>query len=477
LRNGVSARVLTLVLGVPLVAASPNAWAGPILPTSGHYVAGTGAIAKKGSTGLTINQSSNSGIIDWSSFSIGKGNAVQFNNGAGATLNRVTGGDLSTIAGSLKATGSLYLINPQGVIVSGSGKVVTGGTFVGSSRDESDSDFLNGRRKFSGTSKGNVSNAGTIKSANGDVTLIGNAASNSGHMSAKNGTASVNAGNQVFLAPAGSRILVSGGTGSASNSGSLLGAQAQINAAGGSVYALAGNNGGIVRAIGTKTIDGHVWLTSGTGNVTIAGKVTATDADGSGGAVIARANNIAISGKLDTSATKKTKLGGAVSIVAAGTTELSGSIAAKGGKQGKGGSVETSGQHLKVADNAKVTTLSKDGLAGDWLIDPNDFTIAASGGDITGAALSSNLGTTNVTISSNDGAHAGNGDIFVNDAVSWSSAHSLTLDAYRNIDVNANVTVAGSGGLFLNTGLGGSGGAQFRSRHRSCCVHERLEWK
>jgi hypothetical protein len=72
---------------------------------------------------------------------------------------------------------------------------------------------------------------------------------------------------------------------------------------------------------------------------------------------------------------------------------------------------------------------------GTWLIDPTDFTVAASGGDISGAMLGSNLSATNVTIQSSSGAIAGNGDIFVNDTVSW-SANMLTLDAYRNIMVN-----------------------------------------
>src|SRR5690242_11576502 len=92
LRSGVSAHVLTVVMGLPLVVGASSAWAGGALPTNGKYVAGTGAISKKGANGLTVNQNGSTGIIDWSSFSIGKGNAVQFNNGAGATLNRVTGG-------------------------------------------------------------------------------------------------------------------------------------------------------------------------------------------------------------------------------------------------------------------------------------------------------------------------------------------------------------------------------------------------
>ncbi len=55
-----------------------------------------------------------SAIIDWRSFSIGAGGQVDFNNGGGITLNRVSGGAPSSIAGQLNATGSLYLVNPPG---------------------------------------------------------------------------------------------------------------------------------------------------------------------------------------------------------------------------------------------------------------------------------------------------------------------------------------------------------------------------
>ena len=56
--------------------------------------------------------------------------AVQFNNGSGATLNRVTGNNMSQIMGSLSATGSVYLINQQGVVIGKQGVITTGGSFV-----------------------------------------------------------------------------------------------------------------------------------------------------------------------------------------------------------------------------------------------------------------------------------------------------------------------------------------------------------
>ena len=75
---------------------------------------GNVSISSTSLTSLTISQSSRTGIVNWSSFSIGQGNQVQFNNGSGATLNRVTGNLPSSINGVLSATGSVYLVNPSG---------------------------------------------------------------------------------------------------------------------------------------------------------------------------------------------------------------------------------------------------------------------------------------------------------------------------------------------------------------------------
>ncbi|MGF6413445.1 hypothetical protein OKW37_005180 [Paraburkholderia sp. MM5482-R2] len=98
-------RPLTLALWVPLALAAwcvPMAHAAGPLPQGGAFVRGQGAMTS-GTTSLTIDQSSSRGVIDWHSFSIGNGNTVAFNNGSGATLNRVTGGDPSSILGKLTA--------------------------------------------------------------------------------------------------------------------------------------------------------------------------------------------------------------------------------------------------------------------------------------------------------------------------------------------------------------------------------------
>jgi filamentous hemagglutinin family protein len=51
---------------------------------------------------------------------------------------------LSRLDGRLSSSGSVYLINPAGVIVGNKGVVSTGGTFLASSLDLPDASFLAG---------------------------------------------------------------------------------------------------------------------------------------------------------------------------------------------------------------------------------------------------------------------------------------------------------------------------------------------
>src|SRR5690606_2765044 len=108
------------------------------LPQFGNVMAGsvTGSVA---GNVMTINQASQRGIVNWQSFSIGQSghvNVVQ-PSVASVLLNRVTGGTASVIQGKLTSTlagsdvpgsgGSVYLINPSGVVFSKGSSVSTGG--------------------------------------------------------------------------------------------------------------------------------------------------------------------------------------------------------------------------------------------------------------------------------------------------------------------------------------------------------------
>ena len=87
----------------------------------------------------------------------------------------------------------------------------------------------------------------------------------------------------------GPQVQVQAGSGDVTNGGTINAAQAKLDAAGGNVYALATNNGGLVRATGTTTRAGRVYLTAG-GDVQVGGTIKASNADGSGGTVKATGN-------------------------------------------------------------------------------------------------------------------------------------------------------------------------------------------
>ena len=149
-----------------------------------------------------------------------------------------------------------------------------------------------------------------------------------------------------------------------------------------------------------------------------------------------------------------------------GTVNVSGTLDASAPVGGNGGFIETSAAQVNIANEAKITTVAPMGLTGTWLIDPQDFTIGGgAGNNISGATLSALLVTNSVIISTNTGADAtvagtppvtslntatlGNGDINVNQAVSWTASSSpttLTLNAAR--DVNVNQAIAAANGNF-----------------------------
>lgn len=463
-----------------LLSALPRPLCAQTLPTGGTYVAGSGTISTAGAT-TTIDQSSARGVINWQGFSVGAGGTVQFNNGTGATLNRVTGAQLSSLQGHLNATGTVFLINPNGVVVGPGGTVVTGGSFVGATRDTPNSAFMKGGKiTLSGTAPGAVTNAGRITSTNGNVVLVGASVNNSGTISAAHGTAALAAGNEVVLSEAGgpSGLYVSAdkkAQGSVTNTGRIKAAAATLASAGGNVYALAGNRDGLIEATGTTTLNGQVWLSAPNGTAAVDNTtISATNADGSGGTLHANGERVSLGSKavLSASATKTGRKGGQILIgtdsaggtnLARRTTVASGAtLKATGKGNGAGGTIETSAHTLAMG----AATISA-GQGGSWLLDPDDLTIDSAAARTIVSALNSGTNVTeqtSATTASGAGTTApGRGDIAILAAMSWRSTASLTLSAYHSISVDAPITLTGGGVLALltNNNKGGtsSGGA------------------
>jgi len=144
----------------------------------------------------------------------------------------------------------------------------------------------------------------------------------------------------------------------------------------------------------------------------------------------------------------------------AGTVHVGGTLDASAPDGGNGGFIETNAAHVEVANDAKVTTFAATGKTGTWLIDPTDFTVAASGGDESGTTLSGDLNSSNVTIMSSTGTSpvtggGGGGNININDTVAWSANTTLTLTAANNVNVNANMAATGNtAGLAINPNTG-----------------------
>jgi len=240
-------------------------------------------------TQMTVNQTTPHGIVHWNSFSIGAGHGVHFENGTGATLNRVTGLAASQIDGTLSATGSLFLLNKNGIIIGQNGRVLTGGSFVGSTRDIADADFLDGGGfSLFGQEKTGVTNLGKISSAGGDVFLAGYTVANRGEIEAPAGRIGLAAGQRIDVLTDvswmnGAFAVSLGERGNdVTTSGRLLSLVAELRTHNGNIYALAGNNTGLIQATGVKNEGGRVFLTAEGGTVQSTGTIAATrtDADG-----------------------------------------------------------------------------------------------------------------------------------------------------------------------------------------------------
>ncbi len=342
---------LWLITSVALMESAIAPASAQTLPAGPSVAAGAVSIATPSGTSVIIDQTSRNAVINWNSFSIGAGNSVAINNGGGATLNRVTGNIPSRIDGSLTATGSVYLVNPAGVAVGPGGKVLTGGSFTASTLDIPDAAFLNGGDKsFSGTSKATVTNAGSIGSLGGDVALIAREVTNTGTLTAPNGTVGLAAGYEVLVkdsAVEGGKfqVKVGGSDTAAKTSGRIAAATAEIRANGGNVYALAGNTGGVIAATGTASSGGRIFLTAGDGGTVEAGGTLAATRTTETGAV--EGGDIRVSGG------KATVTG---TLSARGSTGKGREEKGKGGKNtaGKGGTVAVAGSSVTVTGTATV---------------------------------------------------------------------------------------------------------------------------
>lgn len=391
--------------------SSTGAWAAP---TGGHISAGDASIAQHGKI-TNIQQNSQKAAINWQSFGIKADETVNFKqpNAQAVILNRVIGNEKSVIDGTMNANGKVFISNPNGMII-GKNAQINVGALLATTAKIKDQDFMNGLFKFD-QATGDITQLGDIKVPTGGVVaLIAPIVANKGNITAPQG--------KVLLASAEQFSITLPDNG-----------QFAYTLDRGTLQGLV-DNGGAILADG-----GHVILTAkGTDTVKKSlikhtGKIEANTVQNKNGV-------IELLGDLD-----NTRL------------EASGSLKAEA-EQGDGGFVETSAAELGIND-LQVSTQSKYGKTGTWLIDPKDFTVAPSGGDITGKKVAEGLQTNNITLKSRDGAKEGKGDVIINDEISWNK-NTLTLNAESDIHINKTLNGKGTAKLALEYGQGTADGGQ-----------------
>ena len=275
---------------------------------AGERVAAGSATFNRSTPGtLTINQNTPGLIVNWNNFSIAAGELTRFiqPGASSVALNRVVTGNPSLLYGTLQANGTVFLINPNGILVGPTG-VINTHSFVGSTLNLDDRSFLSGvGMTLKGTSTAGIENQGTITALGGDVFLFAHTVQNAGTLSAPNGTVGLAAASEVILQQAGmERIAVIAGqpgTGASrgvDNVGAIQAATAELKAAGGNIYALAINNGGVVRANTVVNEGGRIFLRANGGTVVNTGTLdaSATAPGAKGGAVQVLGGQVALDG-------------------------------------------------------------------------------------------------------------------------------------------------------------------------------------
>jgi filamentous hemagglutinin family protein len=352
-------------------------------PSGGEVVAGSATIDQVNNT-TNITQTTNKASINWQDFSIASDEAVNFiqPSSSSITLNRVVGTNKSIIDGMLNANGQVFILNQNGVLFGKNAKVNTAG-LVASTKKLLDEDFMSGNYSFKGDSRNSVINKGTINITDeGYALLLADDVLNEGVIQAVQGKIHLISGDEVAVNLNGNSLI-----------------ELSINK---SVLDALVRNKGAVYANG-----GEIYLTTNSVDSLLKSVVNNTG--------IIEANSI------------EEKDGKIVLFAHNGLVKVDGTL------QAKEGFIETSGKEFDIENSANIE-------AKTWLIDPTNITIS----DASAYETALGNGTDTIIQTQNDGSEEGN--IYVNDSITWNAASKLTLDAHNSIYINEDITAQHTNG-------------------------------
>ena len=361
-------RPLALALAGLFAQASGQA-AGPVgLPSGLQVMQGQAAVASQNGA-MTITNSANA-VLNWQQFSIGAGQSVRFDQPSAASkvLNRVLGQDASQVFGSLSSNGTVWLLNPNGVLFGAGARVDVAGLMASTLR-VSDADWAARRYTLTGAADGlfgsaSVVNQGALRTlAGGRVMLVGGATvRNEGLIEAPDGQVLLAAGRSVELVDSALpnlAVRVSAPQGEVLNLGRVLAGSGRIDLSAAIVNqqgivradSLGTGPGGQVQLLGSQGVDlgagsltsasgasgGRVLVDGGSGSTLLAGRLAATGGRGAGGGVQMLGRQVGL-------------LGGA-SVDASGAA--GGTVQIGGGLQGRDASLRNA-QAVYLAPGASV---------------------------------------------------------------------------------------------------------------------------
>ena len=309
----------------PLIAAAlPMAAHAQLLPSGGSVTAGQAQLSTAAPNALTVQQSSQRAVIHWSGFGVGQGNTVTFAqpNAGAATLNVVDGNTPSSIAGSLKANGSVYLINRHGIAITPTGLVDVRAGFVASSLGLKDEDFMAGRDVFSGVGGAVVNRGQILTGPGGYAALLGSTVANEGLIRAPLGRVALGSAQAATLDLSGDGFLQV-----------LLPADA-TSAEG---QALVTNSGVIEAAGGTVMLKAATVREALRDAVHVPGEIRARSVSGHDGAIVlegGEGGGTRVSGLLDVSAAEGATQGGRIDVTGQQVTLAGATLSATGSERG-----------------------------------------------------------------------------------------------------------------------------------------------
>ena len=367
LRSTALQAVVGLVVATPgLAQPAPSA-----RPQGGQVVAGSASIATTANA-TNITQSTNRAAIDWRSFNVGSDQSVNFQQpgSTSVTLNRVTAGDPSAIAGKITANGQIVLTNPSGVTFY-QGSQVNAQSVVVSAAGITNQNFMAGKMVFDQAAQPNarVENRGTItvKQA-GLAALVAPSVANSGVINAKLG--------QVVLAGAAAHTLDMYGDGLVSIDVTRQVTQAPVGPDGKVVTALVTNTG-TIRADGgvvqltASAADGVVQTLVRAGGTiranSVADRTGRIEIAGTGGSVV-------VEGRVAADGHAPGTTGGQVMIAASDTTTIASAAHVTASGKAGGGTI------------ALGTTLARARTAGPVPAATSARTIVAAGARVSADA-------------------------------------------------------------------------------------------